>query len=303
LIRLFGKDRSKRGTKRRKTKESQGPTESTFPAKWTGLFVVILFAAGILLFVTADTSISFAEAQANPQLREGFVDQVIKEYPPPPEAALVVYATPEIIAELESKYGITRRPSVGMITHNLEPAFIEERGLREIKARTVIFPYMFTTSGVKSEHDFASSLRHDYRHVERFNQLEVSGFFYDGDFLMVEDGSVQQHSSESLAIIIDELEIRRAQGLEDITPKDSKVSQRYIDDHTNVHTDIYLELLAFSVENTPAHPETMEQMIIEFFEPWFLSRDELSFTPDGTPQFTNPETGRSYILPKEVLSK
>lgn len=258
--------------------------------------MVLLLA---LLLMGRNTTTLFEKAVADPQLREEFVARIIEQYPPPPQVKLLQYATSEVLEELRLQGYVPKHDAV-MSTISLEKNVeVSEIGSQEWPVRIVVLSTMFDFSSARNERDVIASLLHEYDHVKQFNQTDVAGFSYNKDFLVVDGEYEGQHHLE-LVNIIHELDAYQTQ-IHRITSSDWGSSEFYIDRRHKIYIEQYLRLLDYFENGPPVHAQVVKRAKIEFFAPWFPRTVAFSLTPDGTPKFTDLKTGKSFILPKEVL--
>lgn len=261
--------------------------------------VVLLLSVFVLLTVAPETPITFQRAVANPKLREDFIAQILKQYPLPPQVKFVRYATAEVLEELERVHSFIPEPDDLMVTITLETFTLSGIGYREMPVGISVFAAMFDASYVQNENDVIATLLQEYTHAKQFNQKDVAGFSYAKDFLVVEGKDAEQHYL-SLIHVMWELDAYRT-NIHLLASKDWGSSESYIRVMDEVYRNQYLLLLDYFENGPPVHVQVMKRAKIEFFAPWFLDEPVFSLTSEGIPKFTDPNTKKTYILPKEVL--
>lgn len=269
------------------------------------IFVALTVALLLVSSLTYITScerpgLNFDKAVKDPAIRQSYVQEILKKYSAPPAAKKIEYVTPEILKELERMHQYqSSQDSVLMATNPLGELSLIKVGAQELPVRISIFPAAFDPSFVQNEQDFISSLLHEYDHVGHLNSLDIAGFTYAKDFLIME-GQYKGEHSLSLIQIIMELDAFR----KEISRVQEKwhSSQLYTDNRYNFYVENYLNLLEYFNEGPPIDPQVKKRMILEFFSPWIARTTIASLTKDGKPQLTHPLTGKTYLLPEEVLS-
>jgi len=137
------------------------------------LLVTVSVAAVIvtlltLLILLRDSPTPFQRAVENPQEREGFVERMVKRFPPPPSVEAVLYTE-------EKNFGLEDDASSALNPHSLmvasgPPIVTEELGHTDYRMRILVGPGSFSEETIENEADWVGALFHEYAHTELFGR-------------------------------------------------------------------------------------------------------------------------------------
>lgn len=248
-----------------------------------------LFVIGVLVLTLAcrgnSQSVSFQEAMENPELQERFVTQIVEEVGKPPYVESINYVnTPAEFKRLKEKYGYEPKPTHLMYTNGPKIP-ISEIGRKEWPQSIYILPKSFSGSPIRTEADFRSSLKHEYRHAETRNTGRIGTILYYPNFL-----TTTGEWNEALLRDVEELD---ALGLE----LREMISDGYFQNQVQGYVLHYLGLWEHSLETDP---KLIKSLKVEFFHrgmlthPYFFGRGKDWY-------FKNPATGKEYHLSSEEI--
>lgn len=245
-----------------------------------GAVIAILILAGFTSwFLTKE--VSFEKAMRKPDLRDSYIEKIVKEIGKPEYVNYIYYAdTQEEMEFLEKDYKFVFNPKGAMISFG---------EIETADNYIAVFPYAFSGELLKNEEDFISIFLHEYRHAKiahegKIDSIEIS-------FFITLDGKLNELLLEDIA----ELDAMRME----LTNQHLKISSNYRDDllfgYLINYTNIWDHMKNME-------PKFVEFLKIEFFEPWFLESPYLVKEKQAW-YFKNQKTGREYYLPKEIINK
>lgn len=275
------KKKERRGLEREQRKKKK-----TSDRRWRKIYliaiVLIALAAAMLIWLfSADKEISFESAKGNPSLRESYVEKVVEKIGDSPYVASVSFV-PKRMEESGRKR--SPRGIVAMAVEVPPDSRTLEIGL---PLKILIFPTAFETKVIQSNTDFASALRHEYRHAEVISLRRVNLFPY-ADFV-----NTNGKWNESLlrdAIELDAIS-RELAGME-------KISKQYRANQIKAYSTHYIDIWD---QEDGMNPQLIKKMKIEFFQPWMLPSPNLA--RKGVWELRDEKTGRVYPLPQEIMEK
>ncbi len=252
------------------------------------IFALVVVIVGSLLgwFLFFRGEVSFEEAMRKPELRDGYIEKIVKKVGEKPEYIYAVYYV-DTQAEMEflkKEYEVPVNPKATMASVGK---------MKTVDNRVAVFPYAFGGELIKTEEDFISNLLHEYRHVEVAYKGRIGSIEIYSSFLTTE-GKL----NESLLEDIVELD---ASAME--LTRQTNISQTYRSNLLVGYMEYYSDI--WNHEKI-MKPEFIKFLKIEFFRPWVLGSRDLVKERQGGKEvwyLKHPQTGKRYYLPEEVIRK
>jgi len=271
----------------RKKKESQ-----THKYSLLTLSAVMIGLAILLVFTSEFPPITFTEAMESPNLREKYVQQMAKKYPPPKYVREIHYVTPEIQIILEEIHEYKDTGEDLMITNPImNETPIEQIGKVTQYFRVTVLSLAFTGTTITKEEDFIASLRHEYNHTKLLNSESVGSFVWRRD-LQFKEGPYKGLYNINLLHVLLELPGLQEQGI-----NRTDVSKIYKASRKDAYGDYYFSIWDIGENMDPA---VMYRLKVEFFQSWMWEFSGLFEEDSGKLFFIHPETKRKYLLPQEI---
>jgi len=290
-VRLTRKERRKiklQQIKEKKHRKVRFFEKSSF---WIIVAVAVIFVGLIGWFLWDQQTISFAETLKYPQLREKYIEQIVKKVGKPDYITVIEYGEPK---ELEKKYNYHFKPDDFMTAiHKIPP--LTEYGKKEVPISICVFPPSFDKKFLKTEGDFISSLLHEYRHAEIFQKGEIEG--KSGATIMF-SAFLTEGGRFNKNLLDDVLELDAVK-MELLRP----ISKEYHISREDRYLLYYTQIWDHSEE---MNPEFIKFLKIEFFENWMLKHPDLIKEKQEGKEiwyFKHPRTAREYYLPEEIIRR
>lgn len=272
------KKKNKRGEKGKKERRK---------GVWWRKFLVLSLAAIAIIsggliswLLLTEKEISFEVAIKNPQLREVYIEKIVKKVGKPNSVKEIIYVdTQEEREFLEKEHGIICHPKGAMVAAG------KIFGTEHVVA---IFPYAFSGELFKKEEDFISNLLHEFRHTEVFSRGKVRGIPVSS-FL-----TINGELNKKLFQDIFELD---AYGME--LERQADISSVYQNDLISGYIMYYTDI--WNHEKT-MEPEFIRFLKIQFFQPWMLKLPILRKEKVNGKEiwYLRLKTDK-YYLPEEII--
>lgn len=254
---------------------------------------MVVIVGGLLGWsLLAQREVSFEEAVKKPQLRDSYIEKIVKEIGKPDYITVVNYAdTQEELEFLRKKHGYIPNPD-DLMSAKSKNIQVDRLGKQPWLVRTSILPYAFSGKILKTEEDFISSLLHEYRHAEVIQEGKIGQVEMFPSFL-----TLTGEWNENLVLDIMELDAIR------IELSTQGISKEYRANRTGRYLDHYINIWDHSGR---MEPEFIERLKIEFFQSWIATTPFLFKEMRNGKEvwyLKHPETGRQYYLPEEIIAR
>jgi hypothetical protein len=259
-----------------------------------------LLAAILITIVTGCQAerfdLTFEEASGQPQLREKYVEKIIKEIGKPNEVKEINYInTPEEWELLKRVHDFTPDPEILMTTNPITEIQVPRFGKEPFLARISIFPSAFSGEILKIENDFISSLLHEYHHVRMLNRKEIDSISY-GNLVIVEGEFKGKYNLSLLQVLLELTAIRET------LQSSLEISSYYRIQRMNMYFNYYIDIWNYE---GGMNLEFIRSLKVEFFEQWMLEIPGLIKQGDDkkTWYLIGIDSGEKYPLPEEITRR